>query len=81
MQILSCKLTVKQEFIGEIWLGRALTKTFIHIPFVGTVMLEHHCANKRKKHKKHKVADGWSHLFVFFFVFVKALPNIIPNTL
>ena len=32
-------------------------------------MLEHHCANKRKKHKKHKVADGWSHLFVFFFVF------------
>ena len=44
-------------------------------------MLEHHCANKRKKHKKHKVADGWSHLFVFFFVFVKALPNIIPNTL
>ena len=50
-------------------LGRALTKTFIHIPFVGTVMLEHHCANKRKKHKKHKVVDGWSHPFVFFFVF------------
>ena len=36
MQILSCKLTAKQEFIGEIWLGRALTKTFLHIPFVVT---------------------------------------------
>ena len=28
-------------------LGRALTKTFIHMPFVGTVMPKHHCANKR----------------------------------
>ena len=36
MQILSGKLIAKQEFIGEIWLGRALTKTFIHIPFVVT---------------------------------------------
>ena len=34
-------------FVG-INLGRALTKTFIHMPFVGTVMLRHHCANKRK---------------------------------
>ena len=31
--------------------GRALTKTFLHMPFVGTVMLEHHCANKRKNIK------------------------------
>ena len=29
-------------------LGRALTKTFIHMPFVGIVMPKHHCANKRK---------------------------------
>ena len=29
-------------------LGRALTKTFIHMPFVGTVMPKNHCANKRK---------------------------------
>ena len=37
MQILSGKLTAKQEFISEVTvLGRALTKTFIHIPFVGT---------------------------------------------
>ena len=36
MQILSGKLTAKQEFIGEIWLGRALTKTFLHITFVVT---------------------------------------------
>jgi hypothetical protein len=35
MQILSGKLTAKQEFIGEIWLGRALTKTFIHNPLMG----------------------------------------------
>ena len=37
MQILSGKLTDKQEFISEVTvLGRALTKTFIHIPFVVT---------------------------------------------
>ena len=37
MQILSGKLTAKQEFISEVTvLGRALTKTFIHIPFVVT---------------------------------------------
>ena len=29
-------LTVKQEFISESRLGRALTKTFLHIPFVST---------------------------------------------
>ena len=34
MQILSGKLTAKQEFISEIRLGRALTKTFIHIPLI-----------------------------------------------
>ena len=33
---------------SAIALGRALTKTFIHKPFVGTVMPKHHCANKRK---------------------------------
>ena len=32
-------------------------------------MPKHHCANKRKNKQKHKVADGGSHLFVFFFVF------------
>ena len=54
--IVSGKLTAKQKFISEVTvLGRALTKTFIHIPFVGTVMLEHHCANKRKNKEKHKV--------------------------
>ena len=37
MQILSGKLTAKQEFISEVTvLGRALTKTFIHMPFVVT---------------------------------------------
>ena len=36
MQILSGKLTDKQEFICEIRLGMALTKTFIHMPFVVT---------------------------------------------
>ena len=36
MQILSGKLTDKQEFVSVIRLGRALTKTFLHIPFVGT---------------------------------------------
>ena len=37
MQILSGKLTDKQEIISEVTvLGRALTKNFIHMPFVGT---------------------------------------------
>ena len=36
MQILSGKLTDKQEFVSVIRLSRALTKTFFHIPFVGT---------------------------------------------
>ena len=37
MQILSGWLTAKQKFICEVAvLGRALTKTFIHIPFVVT---------------------------------------------
>ena len=48
------------------------TRALLSTPILQTipwVMLEHHCANKRKKHKKHNVADGWSHLFVFFFVF------------
>ena len=33
---LMCYLTAKQEFISESRLGRALTKTFLHIPFVST---------------------------------------------
>ena len=36
MQILSGKLTDKQEFVSVIRLGRALTKTFLHKPFVVT---------------------------------------------
>ena len=39
------------------------------IPFGGWVMLEHHCANKRKNIKKHKVADGRNHPFVFSLFF------------
>uniref|UniRef100_UPI004028532E hypothetical protein n=1 Tax=Prevotella sp. TaxID=59823 RepID=UPI004028532E len=35
MQILSGKLTAKQGFISVIRLGRALTKTFLHIPLMG----------------------------------------------
>ena len=97
MQILSGKLTAKQEFISEVTvLGRALTKTFIHIPFVvtpygfmisfGEWALRERCSRHpsskryhewcrsitvptKEKHKKHKIADGGSHLFVFFFVF------------
>ena len=96
MQILSGKLTDKQEFVSVIRLGRALTKTFLHIPFVGTPFgfmisfgewalrerCSRHPSSKRyhewcrsitvptkEKHKKHKIADGGSHLFVFFFVF------------
>ena len=34
-QIFSGKLTAKQEFIGVIRLGMALTKTFLHIPLMG----------------------------------------------
>ena len=45
----ACWLNYKQKFICEVAvLGRALTKTFIHKPFVGTVMPKHRCANKRK---------------------------------
>ena len=44
----------RQEFIGEVRLGRALTKTFIHMPFVGITV------PTKEKHKKHKVADGMS---------------------
>ena len=68
MQILSGKLTDKQEFICEVAvLGRALTKTFIHIPFVVTVMLRHHCDNKRKTKQNTRKQEGL--VLVFFFVF------------
>ena len=53
-------------FVG-INLGRALTKTFIHMPFVGTVMPKHHCANKRKNKQNTRKQEGL--VLVFFFVF------------
>ena len=48
----SRRQTAKQEFISEVTvLGRALTKTFIHIPFVVTPF----GCQQKEKHKKHKV--------------------------
>ena len=52
-------LTAHSPFFVGFNLGRALTKTFIHMPFVGTVMPKHHCANKRLSMLKSKFFDHY----------------------
>ena len=78
------KLTAKLQFIGEFAaVGRALTKTFIHMPFVGTPYgfmipfgewdLRERCSRHPSSKRYHKWC--WSIFFVFSRLWARVVHN------